>query len=174
MDKKDFDKVFTSASPPWLHLIATSSWKFANWSAQWTNIRKGTPVQIIAHTIRGKKCSTKQSLFDEFGAVLQFPYYFGENWDTFEECLADLEWLSAEAYLLFIPDAEYLLADFPEDFRTFIDILQSVALERAGREPPVPFHPVLQCEPESKERLVSKLQETGADFSVYSLTDPGE
>jgi hypothetical protein len=70
---------------------------------------EGRAVRLI----RGRKCHTKQAFFDEVGAALQFPYYFGENWDAFDECINDLTWLPAQEYILIISNAEQLLMNDP-------------------------------------------------------------
>ena len=35
----------------------------------------------------------KNELFELFCSQLKFPEYFGENWDAFYDCLADLSWV---------------------------------------------------------------------------------
>lgn len=35
----------------------------------------------------------------ELAAALQFPLYFGKNWNALRACLQDLAWLKAQAYL---------------------------------------------------------------------------
>jgi hypothetical protein len=41
----------------------------------------------VVRFLRGKKMTTAQGLYDEFAAAFQFPYYFGNNGDAFDECL---------------------------------------------------------------------------------------
>src|SRR5205823_6172703 len=99
---------------------------------------------------------------DEFAAALQFPCYFGENWDAFDECLSDLEWLHAEGYVLLVTRSANLLdAEVPDQLATFFRIL-----ERAGHEwsqpagpalPPRAFHVLLQCGKEEEASLRAKL-----------------
>ena len=55
--------------------------------------------------------------------ALDFPDYFGHNWDALEECLADLEWLPAKGYVLLFTDAELILPDDEEEFATFLEVL---------------------------------------------------
>src|ERR1051326_1670912 len=55
---------------------------------------------IVMRRIRGHKAKTTAALFDEMAAALQFPSYFGENWNALDECLNDLEWLPGDAYVL--------------------------------------------------------------------------
>src|SRR5579885_3011720 len=63
----------------------------------------------VGRVLRGQKMRTAESLFDEVSAALQFPPYFGENWDALEECLADLEWLHTRDCVLVILNAANVL-----------------------------------------------------------------
>lgn len=54
--------------------------------------------------VRGKRCKSETTFFREISASLQFPWYFGENWAAFDECICDLEWLCFERILIVIDD----------------------------------------------------------------------
>jgi len=43
---------------------------------------------------------TDDDLFNIVSLAMQFPEYFGYNWDALDECLGDMGWLPAEGYLL--------------------------------------------------------------------------
>jgi hypothetical protein len=45
----------------------------------------------LVRVLRGRKMRMESHLMDEFGAALQFPRCFGENWLALEDCLCDLE-----------------------------------------------------------------------------------
>ena len=87
------------------------------------------PDGYVLRVIKGAKCQTTAGLLTEFARALDFPDYFGHNWDALEECLADLEWLPAKGYFLLIADAAQVLRD-DEEYETF---LRSCAMrERPG------------------------------------------
>ncbi len=65
----------------------------------------------IDRIIRGKRCTMDKELFQEFAAALQFPYYFGENWNAFDECISDLNWLDVECCSIAITNCDQLLAE---------------------------------------------------------------
>jgi len=89
---------------------------------------------IIARIIRGRRCSSVEALFQEWAAALQFPYYFGNNWDAFEECISDLEWLSGRAFVIFITQVERVLPSLNREFRMLLEILQSSVADLRSRE----------------------------------------
>jgi len=65
--------------------------------------------------------------------ALEFPAWFGGNWDALAECLTDLSWREALGWLLVVEGAERLPAD---DARTFGEILsESVAYWAARGRP---------------------------------------
>jgi RNAse (barnase) inhibitor barstar len=44
--------------------------------------------------IDGRRCPTKATLLAEIARVLQFPEWFGHNWDALVDCLRDTERLA--------------------------------------------------------------------------------
>jgi hypothetical protein len=81
------------------------------------------PTGFLVRLIHGKKCGTAAGIFNEFARALEFPDYFGHNWDGLEECLADLEWLPAKGYVVLITDAHWVLPDDEEEYETLLEIL---------------------------------------------------
>lgn len=74
-------------------------------------------------------------VFDEFAAALQFPYYFGENLNAFDECLGDLEWIFKDKIIIFIYNWSSVLSHFVGDKEIFIDhvIETTKHLEKIGK-----------------------------------------
>jgi hypothetical protein len=124
-----------STTPPWVHLCILPE-------AHPPGTAAGSLPGGVVKRIEGGRCATKAGLLSEFARVLEFPPYFGKNWDAFEECLTDLSWMPAAGYLIVITNAEQVLPDSAEDYATFIASLQSAGQEWATRRG-IPFHVVL-------------------------------
>lgn len=60
--------------------------------------------------IRGKRCRTETDFLIEVSSAFQFPYYYGENWPAFDECIQDLEWIHSSRFFV-------LFDDFSQAFR---------------------------------------------------------
>jgi RNAse (barnase) inhibitor barstar len=67
--------------------------------------------KAIIKLVHGENCLTTPQLFDEFSSVLEFPEYFGRNWDAFDECMTDLHWLKGEGLILSITSADSILSN---------------------------------------------------------------
>ncbi len=50
--------------------------------------------------INGRNIYNKWDFFKQFAREMNFPSYFGENWDAFDECIRDLAWINAKGYLI--------------------------------------------------------------------------
>ncbi len=81
------------------------------------------PGDGVIRTIRGHKCITASDLHNAVAAALQFPGYYGENWDAMDECLGDLAWLPGSWYLLYLCRSEVVLPNDEEHFRIFMSVL---------------------------------------------------
>lgn len=111
---------------------------------------------LTVRVVRGRKMRSLAELFDEFAAALQFPLYFGENKDAFDECLADLGALRAgEGYVVVVIEPDQVLVDAgATDLRWLCEAMESAGtawgqpVERGEwwDRPAVPFHVVLAGE----------------------------
>ena len=61
--------------------------------------------------IQGAYCETLDGFFRTVSAALRFPDYFGMNWDAFDECITDLEWLKFTGLLIVIDRADRLFVN---------------------------------------------------------------
>ena len=133
--------------------------------------------QSVVRMIRGKKSTTVREFFDEISAALQFPYYFGENWAAFEECIVDLDWVEGEAYLLLINNASLLLSqDDLEDFKILMRIFSTANEEwltpnqyNPRDRQPTPFHVLFQCNESDVASFMEKLTKVGIDYEQLDL-----
>ena len=84
--------------------------------------------------VRGAHCTTDRELFREFAAVLQFPLWFGDNWDALHDSLDDNR-TDADRVVLVVSDAGSLLRDDPGKLPA---LLEELAEWAGDAEPPRP------------------------------------
>jgi RNAse (barnase) inhibitor barstar len=124
--------------------------------------------------IRGEKSTDKSHFLDEFSAVLQFPYYFGYNWDAAWECITDLYWLKGSGFLIIFDSAQFLLSESDDDFRILLQVLtdaqerwhQETADFGADGHKPIAFQSILACDPDAVDALIARVRAAGATFTV--------
>src|SRR5262245_41651157 len=172
--KIEKDLLYTPG-PPWLYLVGANLSEVTNFG--WS-LKKHGSLHVCVKFLRGKKMEDLDSLFKECAAVLQFPYYFGENWAAFDECLADLSWMEADAYFLIVTDMSFVLSKEAKDqFKIFIEILQKVADEwsqpveitEAWARPAKAFHVIFQVSPSDIEDAQHQLKSAGGIFQKLEL-----
>jgi RNAse (barnase) inhibitor barstar len=77
--------------------------------------------------IKGDQINDKSQFLRSVAEILQFPDYFGSNWDALADCLTDMSWNDSAGYVI-VYDHPHILADnSPEDFRTLVEIFQESA-----------------------------------------------
>jgi RNAse (barnase) inhibitor barstar len=64
--------------------------------------------------------ANKEELLQALYEQLQFPGYFGFNWDALSDCLRDFHWLASRTVVLMHADLPRLT---PHDCRTYLAIL---------------------------------------------------
>jgi len=122
---------------------------------------------FVLRRIRGRKARTTTGLFDEMAAALQFPSYFGENWNALDECLNDLEWLPGDAYLLVFERAPELLAlEAPAELQSLFLVLARASEEWRKRDKP--FHTIVECNDQEEKAFIQKLKAAKVDFAHRS------
>ncbi len=163
------DSVLFSPTGPGLHLLAIEQSPLADLMMRWGEKR---PMWAVRR-IRGEKSVDVARFFDEAAAALQFPYYFGANWNAFWECITDLSWLWRPSFLLIFDRADVLLRDSPGDFATLARVLadanehwRAQQGDFGGAMIPVSFQTLLACSADALPALAKRLEATGAPFSL--------
>ena len=92
---------------------------------------QGSQLKVVRIFLSG--ISEKQALLEQIARTLEFPQWFGGNWDALEDCLTDLSWLKAGGHVLIFEDT----AQLPHDERGVLaDILAAAAAYWAERKRP--------------------------------------
>jgi len=72
----------------------------------------------------------KEELLRRFAKALEFPQWFGGNWDALEDCLSDLSWQRADGWVILLREFDGVQGD---DLGVLVDVLASAAEFWAGR-----------------------------------------
>lgn len=84
-------------------------------------------------------CADKSSFLARVAEGLDFPTWFGGNFDALADCLGDLDWLPAPGYVFILEHADRFRAAAEADFVTALEILDEAARERADAGTPMWF-----------------------------------
>ena len=103
-----------------------------------SGVYRAARADEIVDAVRGSALSLvhiefaeKSVLLKNIAAALEFPQWFGGNWDALEDCLSDLSWRKAAGHVLLFEEVEP-----GDDLGVLIDVLQSSAEFWAGRGKP--------------------------------------
>jgi hypothetical protein len=129
---------------------------------------------VTVRIVRGRRCATERRLFQEWAAALQFPYYFGENWDALDECLSDLEWLTSQQFVFFITQSDALLPDREMAFKSLIDVLKTAVEtwnDQLPDRPAAAMRIVFHSEPAQLAVAQAGLEASGVQVEKRRLRD---
>jgi Barstar (barnase inhibitor) len=83
---------------------------------------RGTKVFVID----GEQIVDSMSLFQQFATVMQFPEYFGHNWDALRDCLTELDGHEVDRYIMTIDKLDVFINRDPSQWTNFLDVCKSV------------------------------------------------
>jgi RNAse (barnase) inhibitor barstar len=72
----------------------------------------------------------------QLGAALNFPKWYGANFDALYDCLTDPDWQPAKGHVLLINGLAHLHSSDPADCATLIEVLQAAADINQSRHKP--------------------------------------
>lgn len=154
----------TDESVPWVHHVTESQAEMIRATLS------GADVLIIE--LDGSKMRTVDGLFSEYQRGFLFPEYFGWNWNAFDECIRDLEWLPARKYVTIIGRADQLLSKEGAEITTYLRIIQSAGKSWSSRvglgyergHSDIPFNTVL-AENDTDHRQRGALAKMGSSVA---------
>ena len=109
--------------------------------------------------IDGKNIARKEQLLNHAATALRFPAHFGDNWDALEECLADMEWVDADGYVIYYDHIDGLLGAHPDQFETFVEIVRDAVASWKADDTAM----VVLLSGSKAPKGVAKLKETAKD-----------
>jgi RNAse (barnase) inhibitor barstar len=171
------DEQLFNPDGPALSILAATPSTVTNLMMAWTPAHAEWDILRV----RGNKSTDEARFFDELAAALQFPYYFGENWNAVWDCITDLSWLRGASFLLIFDSAQHLLSESDRGFRFFLKALndahdswRAVTTDFAdGVRRPIAFQSVLACEPDAVDALARRVSATNAPV-VHLFPEPVE
>jgi len=88
-------------------------------------LRQGSfPSELAIAVLDGTDAATRSGFFQELARSLDFPDYFGHNWDAVYDCLTDLNWLPAAGYVLVLDGFDQFATDEPEQWAITLIVLR--------------------------------------------------
>ncbi|GAB3387367.1 barstar family protein [Lysobacter fragariae] len=83
----------------------------------------------------------KDDVLQAIAQALEFPEWFGGNFDALADCLGDLSWLPGAGYLVLFDGVDGWRDADDENFATLLDVLNEAAVSWSERD--VPFWSLL-------------------------------
>jgi hypothetical protein len=82
---------------------------------------------LAVHRVDLSGATTKSELLTAVARALDFPDWFGGNWDALEDSLGDLSWLPEGGLVVLVEGFEGVRTAVPGELDTLLDVLRSAA-----------------------------------------------
>jgi RNAse (barnase) inhibitor barstar len=92
------------------------------------DVLRGDSSMRIAEV--GAAIRSQEDLFRELARVLEFPDYFGHNWDAVSDCLSDLD--TEQPVVLLMHNGTALWSRMADDMATLVEIWIDVSASLGG------------------------------------------
>jgi hypothetical protein len=89
-----------------------------------------TAAGWAARLLSGDGLGGRSAFLAACGAALDFPEWYGQNWDALSDCLRDLSWLSGAGVAVLWVAPDVLAAADAQSFRTAVDVFAEAAYAR--------------------------------------------
>jgi len=142
---KILEPILTRSRPPGIYRLSSRA-KAENILAPLA------PVEWRGFHLDGRHIETKPEFLRAAAASMDFPTYFGQNWDAFEECIRDLSWAPARGYVLLYDHVAPFAANQPDEWKIALAILKDALVQ--WRKLDKPFYVLLR----NTERYVPKVE----------------
>lgn len=148
-------ETFDNIEQPFILKSTLSTSNFDDWI---NGLRSGDNRKFVA-VLRGERMKDMNSFLQEIAAALQFPHYFGNNWNALDECIKDLSWIPANTFVIGISNSESILSQCSaEDRQAFGELIRETCEswsqpydeDKEWGRPGRPFHIVMQCQDEKQ------------------------
>jgi Barstar (barnase inhibitor) len=127
---------------------------------------------------------SESALLDALAEAMNFPSYFGHNWDALLDLTRDFSWNKAKGYVLLLLNADSLLSLAKNGFSVLLGVLEATVREwrdergeYGERTTPIPFHVVFSGSDGLREVLLQKSKEPlcdhATDLSARIVRTPG-
>jgi hypothetical protein len=115
----DWEKLFTKTENSGVYAIAENAVPDVN--------RAAAQAGLALFCLNLADINEKGGFLDAAAKALNFPHYFGSNWDAFEDCLTDLSWIGAKGYFLLIQNLGHFSHKAPKEMSMARAIFQDAA-----------------------------------------------
>jgi len=141
-------------------------------------------VDFALFQIDCEHVSSESALMDELAKTMNFPNYFGRNWNAVLDLSTDLSWEKASGYVLVLFNADSLLSFVKTDFSGILDVAEATVRywrdergEYGEREGPVSFHIIFSGSDTLRKAILQDLSEPLCDHqseaAVIIIRAPG-
>ena len=89
------------------------------------------------HRVNLAQVTDKEAFLEAVGKALNFPDWYGHNWDALADCLTDLSWMAADGYVIILEHSDGFAEAAPTDFAMALSVFQDAA--DTWREEGTPF-----------------------------------
>lgn len=134
--------------------------------------------KVDVYLIDSNQCLNRIDLFINMKRIFKLPDYFASNFDSLEECLADLEWLNNEGCILTFYDSPQILSkESIESLLIFIRLLERIGKDWSKvrtdglphtKQPKI-FHTILICSDNNYEDFNRQLNFSGITIPAYTI-----